>query len=231
MTEKDYAPKRNENKKMIVETGKKQASNTPIKKEEKVEKKVAKPSKEEVKEETKKVEEKKETDVKKEGEKEKTEDKKEDVKKTEEKKPVQTKPKIKKTEAVVNSNNLPISTKHSIAVCKFIKGKKIERAIEDLEKVANKKKPVPMKGEIPHRKGKGISSGRYPKKAAEHFIKLLKSLSANANLHEIENPFIANAVANLGARPYGRFGRIKRKRTHIQIIAKKLNQKKIEVKK
>jgi len=225
MTEKDYTPQKNEGKKMLANAPKKMEEKTPIMEKDKAEKTVE-TTKEEVKQKTEDKEAK--------PDKKETEEKKKDVKKTEEEKTKEkkeTKPKIKKTQAIVNSDNLPISTKHSIAVCKFIKGKKVENAINDLEKVINKKKPVPMKGEIPHRKGKGISSGRYPKKAAEHFIKLLKSLSANANLHEIEDPFIVNAIANLGARPYGRFGRIKRKRTHIQIIAKKLNKKKLEVKK
>jgi len=180
------------------------------------------PVKEETKpEETKKVEEKKEVS-------EKTEESKEEEKKEE--KPVQTKPKIKKTKAVVDSNNLPISTKYSIAICKFIKGKKIEKAIEDLNQVVLKKKAVPMKGEIPHRKGR-IMSGRFPKKASEHFIKLLKSLSGNANFNEIEQPIIIEAIANIGSRPYGRFGRIRRKRTHVKIVAKNIQKKKMEVKK
>ena len=105
-----------------------------------------------------------------------------------EKKSVETKLKAKKTEAVVNITSLPISTKHSTFVCKFIKGKKIEDAIKDLEKVVLLKKPVPMKGEIPHRKG--MMSGRYPKKTAEHFIKFLNVLSANANVNGLENTII-----------------------------------------
>ena len=172
----------------------------------------------EIKEEIKQTEKtEKETEKKDEPSKEKTEEKSED-KKEPEKKPVQTKPKVKKTKAVVNSFNLPISTKHSIAVCKFIKGKKIENAMNDLEKVISKKLPVKMKGEIPHRKG--MMSGRYPKKAAQHFIKLLKSLSGNVNVNELESPMITEAVANIGSRPYGRFGRVRRKRTHIKIITK-----------
>jgi large subunit ribosomal protein L22 len=146
--------------------------------------------------------------------------KEEDEEKPETKKPIQTKPKIKKTEAVVNSKNLQISTKYSSAICRFIKNKKIEEAVADLEKVLVNKKAVPMKGEIPHRKGKGIMSGRYPKKASEYFIKLLKSLQANANTNELDNPIIVEAVANIGSRPYGRFGRIRRKRTHVKIKAK-----------
>jgi len=140
------------------------------------------------------------------------EKKKEIVKKPEKKIP-------KKTEAIVNSVNLPVSTKYSVAICKFIKGRKIENAIIDLEEVLAHKKAIPMKGEIPHRKGK-IMSGRYPKKAVEHFIKLLKSLLANSNANELNNPIISDAIANIGSRPFGRFGRIRKKRTHVKIKVK-----------
>ena len=129
----------------------------------------------------------------------------------------QVKEKPKRTKAVVNASNIPISTKHSAAICMFIKRKKIQEAIGDLELVARIKKPVPMKGEIPHRKGR-IMSGRFPEKAAREFIILLKSLSSNSAYHGLENPIITEAVANIGSRPFGRHG-IRRKRTHIKIVA------------
>ena len=125
----------------------------------------------------------------------------------------------KKTEAIVNAVGLPISTKYSVAICRFIRGKKIENAITDLEQILVHKKAIPMKGEIPHRKGK-IMSGRYPKKAVEYFIKLLKSLLANSNANGLDNPVITNAVANLASRPFGRFGRVRKKRTHVSIKVK-----------
>ncbi|MBI5803203.1 hypothetical protein HY448_00775 [Candidatus Pacearchaeota archaeon] len=131
----------------------------------------------------------------------------------------------KKTEAVVKGVSLPISTKTAAAVCKFIKGKEIQKAIKELQQVAILKKAVPMKGEIPHRKG--IMSGRYPKKAASEFIKLLKSLSANANMNEIENPMIVRAFTGNASRPFGKRGRVRRKRTHVTIFA----ERKLEVKK
>ena len=97
-----------------------------------------------------------------------------------------------------------------------------------MEQVFSLKKAVPMKGEIPHRKGKGMMSGRYPKKATEHFIKLLKALSANANTNGLENLVIVEAVANMASRPFGKFGRVRKKRTHVKIkcIEKKLIKKK-----
>ena len=149
---------------------------------------------------------------------------KEETKPEEKKKPIQKKPVVKKTEAIVNAVNLPISTKYTAAVCRFIKNKKIENAISDLEQVLIFKKPVPMKGEIPHRKGKRMMSGRYPKKTTEQFIKLLKNLLANASANGLENPIIVEAVANIASRPFGRFGKIRKKRTHVRIkcVEKKL---------
>ena len=127
-------------------------------------------------------------------------------------------PKIKKEKAIAVGKNLHLSTKDAAAICKFIRNKKIGNAIKELEQVVLGKKAVPMKGEIPHRKGKGMMSGRYPKESAKHFIILLKNLAENSA--EFDEPIITGAFANMGSRPHGRFGRIRRKRTHIQITAK-----------
>lgn len=170
----------------------------------------------EVKKEVKPVQEKKdEEDKKSEVEKEKPEkDKKPEAKE----KPKPVKP--KKTEAVVNARNIPISTKHSMAICDFIRNKEIDKAIEELEQVMIFKKAIPMKGEIPHRKGKGMMSGRFPVKSVNNFLILLKSLSGNATYNSIDNPVIVEAAANIGVRPHGRFGRVRKKSTHITLIAK-----------
>jgi ribosomal protein L22 len=151
-------------------------------------------------------------------EEKKIEEKKKPVKKTE--------PKVKKTEAVIHGKSLPISTKKSVATCNFIRGKHIQKAIADLEQVLTHKKVVPMKGEVSHQKGAGISSGGYPKKVVEHFIHLLKSLQANANVNGLDEPIINEAIANLASRPYGKFGRVRKKRTHVQIKVRDKKSKK-----
>lgn len=135
--------------------------------------------------------------------------------------------KIKKTEAVVNGTSLPISTLDGMYICKFIKKKNIDKAIADLEMVLKFKRAIPMRGEIPHRKGR-IMSGRYPLKAVESFIILLKSLQSNANANGMDEPIIVEAIANKAYQPFGRFGAIRRKRTHVKIKAmeKKLISKK-----
>ena len=143
--------------------------------------------------------------------------KKVEDKKNEKKQPTRKKEAVKKDEAVANGISLPISTKDSVAICRFIRHKPIEKAISDLEDVEKFKRAIPMKGEIPHRKGKGMMAGRYMTKPVGYFIRMLKNLKANANVNGIEEAVIVEAVPNRASRPYGRFGRVKRKRTHIHI--------------
>lgn len=132
---------------------------------------------------------------------------------------------VKKDFAVANAYSLPISTKDSMALCKFVKRKTIESAIKELEEVAKLKKPVPAKGEYSHKKGKGIMGAIYPKKAALAFVKMMKTLKGNANYNGIENPIIVEAVANMAAKPVGRFGRYQRKRTHLNFRVEELKTK------
>lgn len=128
-----------------------------------------------------------------------------------------SKTKIGKKEAVVNARDVPLSKKHCMALCNLIRGGKIEKAIHDLREVMNMKRAVPMKGEIPHRKG-NIMSGRYPVKAAGHFVKLLNQLSANATNNDVDlEEAIIECIANQASRPYKRFGTMKFKRSHVTL--------------
>jgi len=124
--------------------------------------------------------------------------------------------KPKKTEAVVNGKDIPISTKYAVAICNYIRGKNIDNAISMLEKIEKMKKPIPMKGEISHKKG--IMSGKYPVKAVREFVKLLKSLRANAIVNELElEKYKLFCKADIASRPYRRFGRTRFKRSHVQL--------------
>ena len=151
-----------------------------------------------------------------------------DGKKTEEKikeeaKTVET-PKVEKKktennekkEAIVNGRDIPVGLKHSIALSNFIKGKDLEVAIKELEEVAAMRKAIPMRGEIPHRRG--MMSGRYPVKGSNEFIKLLKSLKSNALVKEIElEKYQIHAIPNNAPRPYKKFGQGRMKRSHVTI--------------
>ncbi|MBU0907584.1 MAG: hypothetical protein KKD18_05175 [Nanoarchaeota archaeon] len=131
----------------------------------------------------------------------------------------------KKEEAIANGISLPISKKHSMYLCSFIKNKKIDDAIKDLEQVVKMKRAVPFKGEIPHRKG-NIERGRYPVKAAGHFINLLKGLKGNVltNQMELEETRIYLASASWANRPMRRGG-VAAKRTNIILKAKEFPEK------
>ena len=145
----------------------------------------------------------------------------EEQKKKEETKPIVKK--VKKEKVSVSAENLPISPKVAASICKFVKHKKIEVAIKEIEEVSKLKKAVPMKGEYAHRKGK-IMSGKYPVKAAKEFLILLKSLQSNALYHDVEEPFVTEAVANKGTTTYASGGRIK-KRAHVRIVCSKKKSK------
>ena len=234
MTEKNYNPNQKEKSAMKKQPKAKIIENAP-KKEDKVQEKIESQKQEEVQEETKKedkvqekVEQQKQEDVQEETKK--PEDKKTKEDKKEIKKPSK---KIKKEEVYVNAKSVPVSTKYAIEICKFIKGKRIGDAIIDLQQVALLKKAVPMKGEYAHKKGKGMSGGKYPQRASQHFIVLLKSLAGNATNHEILEPIIVEARVNWAPAPMGRFGRVKRKRTHITLkaIEMKIKENKKEKKK
>jgi ribosomal protein L22 len=190
---------------------KKQSKETETKPEEK------KPEEEKTEKPEEKREEKKPEEEKPE---EKSKDKEETTKSEPKKKPAK---KIAKEEVVVNAKNVPVSTKYAVSICKFIKGKEIKDARRYLEDVKSLKKSIPMKGEYAHKKDSGpiaSGSGKYPVQASEQFIALLKTLAGNATNHDILNPIITEAIANKAPTPLGRFGRWKRKRTHITLKAR-----------
>ncbi len=142
-----------------------------------------------------------------------------EVKKEEKKKEA---PKIaKKEEAVAKASDVHMSKKHGMYISSFIKNKSIDNAIADLEQVMKFKKIVPFKGEIPHRKGPGMMSGRYPIKAAKVFITTLKGLKGNviANGMDLDKTKIYLSTSNWAARP-ARTGGRRFKRCHLIIKAK-----------
>lgn len=210
MTEKNYNPNQKEKNAMKKQPKAKLIENTPVK-EDKSEEKTETEENKIVEDKTEKVEEKK------------TKEDKKEIKKPSKK--------IKKEEVYVNAKSVPVSTKYAVNICKFVKGKRVGDAIRDLEQVMLLKKAVPMKGEYAHKKGRGMSGGAYPQRAAKHFIVLLKSLAGNANNHEILEPVIVEASANWAPAPRGRFGRVRRKRTHITLKALEMKIKENKEKK
>ncbi|MCD4666387.1 50S ribosomal protein L22 [archaeon] len=139
-------------------------------------------------------------------------------------------------EAKVNVNDMGISPKTSVEVCRFVRNKEVNKAKKMLERVIEKKMAVPYKRfiqEIPHRRG-NMATGRYPIKVCGEILKLIKSAEANAqNLGMGKDLFLYHISASKGSQQW-HFGRKRRrvmKRTNIKIILKEIEKKKIEEKK
>jgi len=129
-----------------------------------------------------------------------------------------------------------ISTKHSVEICRQLRGKPLAKAITYLEDVIALKQAVPFLrylGDVGHKRG--MAAGRYPVKASKAFLRLIKSAQKNASNKGLdeENLIIKHICAHKASRPmrYGRKTRREMKRTHIEIvveeaIAAKKTQKK-----
>lgn len=140
---------------------------------------------------------------------------------------------IKKEFAIVYGKDLPISYKMSGAICRFIKNKNPEKCIAQLELVKAQRMSIPVRGESPHRRDqkKGYARGKYPAKSTLYFIKLLKSLIANAKVNNMdtEKIIITIAKADKASNPVRgtrlSLGRKKFKRAHIFIEAREKKDK------
>ncbi|MDO8556691.1 MAG: 50S ribosomal protein L22 [Nanoarchaeota archaeon] len=128
-------------------------------------------------------------------------------------------------QARVVGSNLPISTKHSVEIASFIRGREVNKALQLLESVVAMKVAVPFKRymhNVGHKPGH-VGPGRYPEKASRAIILLLRSLIANAQQlgMDTNSLYVHTVMANQAARSYrgGRQRRRKAKRTNMQIFA------------
>jgi large subunit ribosomal protein L22 len=140
--------------------------------------------------------------------------------------------------ARATGRELHISPKHSVEICRAIRGLPITSAIDLLENVIIKKEAVPFKkynSMVPHRRRsgyatKGAGPGRYPVKAAKAILRVLKSAQSNADksiddLGDTENLRIATAAASRGRviggwmpRAHGRWEKFNQDTVNVEII-------------
>ncbi|MEM0084461.1 MAG: 50S ribosomal protein L22 [Candidatus Methanomethylicia archaeon] len=94
------------------------------------------------------------------------------------------------TTAKASGRDLNISYKAAYEICKFIRGMKLEEAIEYLEKVCRKERYIPFTrytGKIAHHRGiKGRTALKYPIKASKEIIKVLNQVKANAEFKGLD---------------------------------------------
>ena len=120
--------------------------------------------------------------------------------------------------AAARGAGLNVSPKAAREVCHALKGMELEKAKIYLERVIDLEQAVPFKrhdGKVGHRKGKGMSSGRFPVKTAAAILKVIESAGNNGEaLHiDIENWRIAHIAASRGVRFESRFPRARGRAT------------------
>jgi large subunit ribosomal protein L22 len=100
-----------------------------------------------------------------------------------------------------------ISHKHAREISLAIRGMSIEKAREYLEDVVAKRLAVPFRrynNEVAHRSNirDGFSSGRFPKKAAGEFLRLLDNLESNGEYKgmDLDRLKIISAVVHKGTK-------------------------------
>jgi len=129
---------------------------------------------------------------------------------------------MKMEKATLNVKNLPISTKHSIEICRFIRDMGLQKAKSVLANVVELKQAVPFvrhNMNVGHKAG--MSSARFPTKASKHILDLLKSVEHNAIKDGLSKDLVISHIsADKGVRQWhnGRQRRRKTKSTNIRII-------------
>ncbi len=131
---------------------------------------------------------------------------------------------------------LRISHKHSVEICRLLKGKDIEDAKKYLEKVINLEAAVPFrryKRCVGHRKGKGFGPGRFPQKAAKAILSVLEAAESNAEYKGLdpENMLVLHISANRGRvfegwkpRARGRSTPWNAETTNVEVILKEMEE-------
>ena len=131
---------------------------------------------------------------------------------------------------------LRISYKHSVEICKALRGMNLEAAKVYLGKVIALEKPVPFrryKRCVGHRKGKGFGPGRFPEKAAKAILQTLEGAESNAEYKglDIENMVIIHIAASHGRvfegwkpRARGRSTPWNAETSNIEVILKEMEE-------
>ncbi len=133
--------------------------------------------------------------------------------------------------------NIAISTKHGIELSRALRYKNTSYAKRFLENVVSGASPVPFrrfKGDVGHKAG--MAAGRFAQKAAKEFLRLVKSVEANAQDKGLDtsNLKIVKILTNKASIPQtGGRQRSATKRSHIEIAVKegKAVEKKVPAKK
>ncbi|MCS4541589.1 MAG: 50S ribosomal protein L22 [Euryarchaeota archaeon] len=136
---------------------------------------------------------------------------------------------VEKT-AKVMGRALQISPKDSVEICRVLRGMRLIKAKDLLEKVSKKKTPIPYKryrSKVGHKRGVNWDAGRYPVKAAKQILEILENAESNAVYKglDVERLYIKHISAKKTTplpgwtpRAFGRVTPFETQRTHIEAI-------------
>jgi large subunit ribosomal protein L22 len=121
-----------------------------------------------------------------------------------------------------------ISPKHAVELCRFVRGRKVNVALQYLDEVIALRRPVPFKRfnkQVTHKRG--IGPGRFPVKAARVVKKAIEEAQHNAEYKGLDSDSMriqtisshrGQAYNFFRPRAFGKSGQWKRERVHIEVI-------------
>ena len=131
--------------------------------------------------------------------------------------------------ARASAQNLSISTKHCIEISRMLRYKTTDAGKKMLGEVVELQRAVPFRRfrrNVGHKAG--MSSGRYPQKAARQFLKLLQAVESNAQVKGLDTHHlkIVRILSNRAAIPQtGGRQRYGTKRTHLEVMVQEVGKK------
>lgn len=138
--------------------------------------------------------------------------------------------------ATAKAQNLPVSTKQAVEICRELRWKTTTAARKYLQEVLQFHRAVPYKRHIFDLGHKpGIGPGRYPQKTTKAILQLLKAVEANAQVKglNVSSLKITKLQADKAAKRFAA-GRTRhfRRNTHLEIEVREVQEvKKEKVKK
>jgi len=138
--------------------------------------------------------------------------------------------------AIASGRNMRVSPKHCREICKEIRGKSLDKAIELLEAVVEEKAWIPYRR---HNKKRGHHpgmkkwvAGGHPVKASSYILKILKNAEANADNKglDIDRLKVIHAVTHRGRiykkfieRAFGRSSPYFEQTSHVEIVVEEVD--------
>lgn len=137
--------------------------------------------------------------------------------------------------AIAKAQNLPVSTKQAVEICRELRFKTTAAARKYLQEVLQFHRAVPYKRHIFDLGHKpGIGPGRYPQKTTKAILQLLKAVEANAQVKglNVSSLKITKLLADKAAKRFAA-GRTRhfRRNTHLEIEVREVPEVKKEEKK